>query len=34
MALEISKQNTAVLAMGFEDAIIRPEEVFKDFGFA
>ena len=34
MALEISKQNTAVLAMDFENDIIHPAGAFKDFGFA
>ena len=34
MALEISKQHTALLAMDFENDIIHPEGAFKDFGFA
>ena len=34
MALEISKQNTVVLAMDFENDIVHPEGAFKDFGFA
>ena len=34
MALEISKQNTAVLAMDFENDIVHPAGAFKDFGFA
>ena len=34
MALEIIKQNTAILAMDFENDIVHPEGAFKDFGFA
>ena len=34
MALEISKQHTALLAMDFENDIVHPEGAFKDFGFA
>ena len=34
MALEISKQNTAILAMDFENDIVHPDGAFKDFGFA
>ena len=34
MTLEINKQNTAVLAMDFENDIVHPEGAFKDFGFA
>ena len=34
MALEISKQNTAVLAMDFENDIVHPAGAFKDFGLA
>ena len=34
MALEISKQSTAILAMDFENDIVHPDGAFKDFGFA
>jgi len=34
MALEISRQHTALLAMDFENDIVHPEGAFKDFGFA
>mgnify|MGYP000953587875 CR=1 FL=1 len=34
MVLDISKQNTAILAMDFENDIVHLEGAFKDFGFA